>query len=200
VLAITVFIAVFGIANINTINTNYELMLGYPSARYDTLNYLAVDIMDLRRLVTAMAFRLGDTTALNELRAEALRARTNLDRLVDANVASLHTDIMIDPTRRVEMIGETNSLRALLHRYSDEVLEGMFAAARDGIPGDPESRARIDIYLDLGGEVYDEIYTSFNTLRDGAQITMTNRHLEIQATAAATMMIIDLLRNQAAIS
>jgi len=193
VLAITVFIAVFGITNISTMNTNFVLMQDYPSARYDTLNYLAVDIMDLRRLVTAMAFRLGDATALNELRAEALRARTNLDRLVDANVASLYTDIMIDPARRVEMIGETNSLRALLHRYSDEVLDGMFAAARDGIPGDPESRARIDIYLDLGGEVYHEIYTSFNTLRDAAQTTMTNRNLEIQATASATMTLMVVL-------
>jgi len=74
VLTITVVIAVFGIVNINTINDNYRLMQDYPSARYDTLNYLTTDIMDLRRIVTAMAFRLGDEPALNELRAEALRA------------------------------------------------------------------------------------------------------------------------------
>jgi len=193
VLAITVFIAVFGIANINTINTNFVLMQDYPSARYDTLNYLATEITDLRRLVTAMAFRLGDESTLNELRAEALRGRTNMDRLVDANVASLNSDIMIDPARRVELVGETNALRALLHRYSDEVLEGMFAAARDGIPGDPESRARIDIYLDLGATLYEEIEVSFNTLREGAQTTMANRYLEIQATAAATMTIMIIL-------
>jgi len=97
VLAITVFIAVFGITNINT---NFALLQDYPSARYDTLNYLATEITDLRRLVTAMAFRLGDESTLNELRAEALRGRTNMDRLVNTNVASLNSDILIDPARR----------------------------------------------------------------------------------------------------
>ena len=193
VLAIMVIIAVFGIVNINTITNNYRLMQGYPSARYDILNYLATDIMDLRRLVTAMAFRLGDEPALNELRAEAQLARISLDRLVANYQASLHADIMIDPVRRMELIGESNGLRALLHRYYDEVLDGMFAAARDGIPGDPESRARIDLYLDLGGDVYSEIGTAFATLREGAQITMTNRYNEIQATAAATMTIMIVL-------
>ena len=193
VLAITVFIAVFGIVNINTINTNYVLMQDFPSARYDILNHMATDIMDLRRIVTAMAFRLGDGPALNELRAEALQARTSLDQLINSHQASLRADIMISLARQVENINESNDLRAVLHRYSDEVLEGMFAAARDGIPGDPESRARIDIYLDLGGEVYSEIDASFTTLREGAQTTMNNRHLEIQATTANTMVIMIIL-------
>jgi len=193
VLAITAFIAIFGIYNIDTINTNFVLMQDYPSARYDTLNYLATDIMDYRRIVTAMAFRLGDLSTLNDLRAEALRTRTSLDRLVDTYQASLNADGMINPVRRAEMIVESNDLRALLHRYSDEVLEGMFVAARDGIPGDPVSRARIDTYLDLGGEIYDLISFSFNTLRDAAQVTMTNRYLEIQATTANTMVIMVIL-------
>jgi len=47
VLAITVFIAVFGIVNINTVNTNYALMHDFPVARYNTLNYMSATIMDL---------------------------------------------------------------------------------------------------------------------------------------------------------
>jgi len=193
VLAITVFIAVFGMVNINTINTNFVLMQDYPSARYDTLNYLATDIMDYRRIVTAMAFRLGDTVTLRELQSEATRTRDNLDRLVDSYQASLNADILINPERRAEMIVESNDLRALLHRYSNEVLGGMYAAARDGIPGDPESRARIDNYLDLGADLYELLSFSFNTLRDAAQVTMTNRYLEIQATTANTMVIMVIL-------
>jgi len=193
VLAITVFISVFAIVNINTVNTNYGLMQDFPSARYDTLNYLATEIMDLRRLVTAMAFRLGDAPALNELRAEAMTARSNLDRLVNDYQSSLQADIMIDPVRRAEMLVESNDLRFFLHRYSDEVLEGMHTAAIEGIVGDPASRARIDTYLDLGGEVYELINAAFTTLRDAAQVTMYNRYREIQATAANTMIIMVIL-------
>jgi len=193
ILAITVFIAVFGIININTINTNYSLMQDYPSARYDTLNLLATEIMDLRRLVTAMAFRLGDMANLNELRSEAMMARANLDRFVNDYQNSLRADIQIMPARRAEMLAESDDLRTFLHRYSDEVLEGMFVAARDGIVGDAASRARVDTYLDLGGEVYALINASFNALRDAALVTMYNRYREIQATTAATMMIMIIL-------
>jgi len=193
VLAITVFIAGFGIVNIDTINTNYGLMQDFPSARYDTLNYLAVDIMDMRRLVTAMAFRLGDGPTLNELRAEAMSSRANLDRLLDSYDESQRDDPLIDPARRDELLAESSSLRALLHRYSDEVLEGMYAAAYEGIVGDPESRARVDTYLDLGGEIYELISESFTVLRDGAQTTMMNRYREIQGTAGATMVIMVIL-------
>ena len=193
VLAITAFIAVFGIYNINTINTNFVLMQDFPSTRYDTLNYLAADIMDLRRIVTAMAFRLGDEPTLNSLRAEAVQLRVQLDRLLDIYDANQHADIMIDPVRRAEMLEESRNLRALLHQYTDEVLEGMFAAARDGIVGDAASRARVDIYLETGGYLYDYISVTFNTLRDGAQVTMTNRYLEIQATTATTIVIMTIL-------
>ena len=189
VLAITAFIAVFGIANLTTVNTNYGLLLDGGVERYNTLNNLSTEIMDMRRLVTAMAFRLGDLHSLNELRTEAMRARANLDRLVNAYQTNLGEDALISAARQAEMLTEADELMALLHRYSDEVLEGMFAAARDGIPGDPESRARIDIYLYLGGELYSQINASFSTLMEGAQVTMTNRSLEIQSTTNSTALI-----------
>jgi len=95
VLAITAFISAYGIININTVNTNYGLMQDFPSQRYDYLNFLAAEIMDLRRLVTAMAFRLGDSPALAELRNEALLARVNLDRLVNDYERNLRADVQI---------------------------------------------------------------------------------------------------------
>jgi len=193
VLAIMIFIAVFGIVNINTINTNYTLMQDYPSTRYDTLNFLATEIMDLRRLVTAMAFRLGDAVSLNELRNEALQARINLDRLLNDYEANLRADRQIVEERRQENFTTSAQLRRAMHRYSDEVLEGMFIAARDGIVGDVASRARVDTYLDLGGEVYSEINLLFTELRDAAQTTMYNRYREIQATTGVAMMTMIIL-------
>ena len=193
VLAITAFIAIFGITNLNTMNTNYRLMQENPTARYNTLNYLATEIMALRRLVTAMAFRQGDIATLNTLRSEAMEARNRLDQLVNEYVTSLQADEQIDNARRVVMLREANDLSEYLHRYSDEVLQRMFVAASEGAPGDPQSRARIDVYLDLGSELYGYISTAFNMLREAAQITTMNRYTEIQATTATTITIMTIL-------
>ena len=189
VLAITVFMTVFGIVNIDRINTNYGLLLDGGVERYNSLNFLSTDIMDMRRLVTAMAFRLGDGPALNELRAEAMSARASMDGHLDNYMANLTADQLMSAGRQRELLDEASDLRVLLHRYSDEVLEGMYTAAYEGIVGDAGSRARVDIYLDLGGEIYALIHSSFTVLRDGAETTMTNRYREIQATTRNTMTI-----------
>jgi len=189
VLSITVFIAVFGIVNINTINTNYGLMQDHPSTRYTILNLLSAEIMDLRRIVTAMAFRLGDTQALDELRAEALHIRAEVERYMFDYQNNLRTDMQIDPAMREDLLVESNNLLALLYQYTDEVLGGMFIAASGGIVGDAASRARIDSYLEHGGEVYANISAVFDTLRDGALAAMYNRYREIQSTTNTTVTI-----------
>jgi len=193
VLAITVFIAVFGIVNINTVNTNYALMHDFPVARYNTLNYMSATIMDLRRIVTAMAFRLGDPVNLNDLRNEAMAARMDIERFMNSFDNSLLADQQIAPERRTYMQREASNLEVLIYQYIDEVMDGMFNAAMEGIVGDPESRARIDIYLYAGGELYAEISSAFDTLREGVQTTQQNRYLEIQATTNTTMTILIFL-------
>ncbi|MCL2191444.1 MAG: methyl-accepting chemotaxis protein [Treponema sp.] len=187
VLAITVFIAGYGIVNINTINTNNALMHDFPSARYDILNLMYADIIDMRRLNATMSFRLGDAAFLNAIRAEYMGIFASIMRYMDEYVANMQADELINPARRVEMLGEANALRAYITGFRDDVLEGMFATAMEGVVGDPESRARVEVFFDLGIDTFGAIQGSFETLRDGAQTTMENRYLEIQATAARTM-------------
>ena len=70
VVAITAFIAVFGIINLSDINTNYGLMQDFPSTRYNILNHMYSEIIDMRRLNATMSFRLGDTVFLDNIRVE----------------------------------------------------------------------------------------------------------------------------------
>jgi len=186
---ITVFIAVFGIYSIRTIDASYTLMMDHPAERYNMTVYLHADIMDFRRLVASMAFRLGDVVRLNELHREASAARATVDEHLDSYQNNMRNDAQIDPARREELLQESSALRAMLHRYSDEVLEGMFAAAIEGVPGDAESRARVEGYFELGAEIYAEIASSFLALRDGALVTRENRYREIQATADRSTMV-----------
>ena len=180
-LAITVFIAAFGVVNINRINANYTYLEDFPSGRYDTLNYLAREIMDIRRIVTAMAFRQGDIPTLNQLRGESMRTRTAIAWYFDMYQTSLQQDPYLDAARIMQVTADSDAVRALLDSYFDQVLGGVFDAASEGIPGDPTSRARIDMYLELGVEVYADIEAAFNQLRDAAQETIDTLYPEIQA-------------------
>jgi len=193
VLAITVIIAVFGIININTINTNYALMQEYPATRYNILNYLSMDIMNLRRIVSAMTFRVGNPVALNGLRDEAIQVRTNLDEFINAYKTSLERDNLVDPGRRIVMLEEMSHLGILLFQYSDEILEPLYVTASQGSPFDPETRARIGIYFDRGAEIYKDILITYNKLRESAQVTIQNRYNEIHDTTDFTMFVMILL-------
>jgi len=193
VLAITVFIAVFGIVNISTINTNFIMMQDYPVERYQILNAVYADIIDMRRLNATMSFRLGDTTFLNNIRAEYLGIYAGIMRQLDEWGANMQADVLIAPERQAEMYGEGALLRRLIQEFRDNVLEGMHSTAMTGIVGDPESRALVEVYFDLGIETFGAIQDSFDVLRGGAHVTMENRYLEIQSTTATTMTIMIFL-------
>jgi len=190
---ITVFLAVFGIININTLNTNYILMQDFPAKRYNTLNYLATEIMDFRHIATAMAFRIGDHAVLSGLQREAAASSVAADQLIDDYIDNMNADWQINPERRAELLPEANYIRDMLHLYSNEVMGGLFVAAWEGSVGDAASRARIDSYLNVRAEIYEEIAGAFKVLRDGAQTTMSNRYIEIQATTQNTIVIMIVL-------
>ena len=193
VLAMTVFIAVFGIVNLGTVDTSYTLMLNFPSERYKIVNYIYGELMNFRRIVTQMAFHLGNVPVLNDLRNEAVQARDRLNQHMDRYHDNMRADTLIDPARRAELITEADTLKNLLHRYSDEVLDKMFVATRDGTVGDMESRARVDVIFDHGSDLYANIETVFRTLSEGAEITMNNRAKEIAVTTNRTMVVKSVL-------
>jgi len=193
VLAITVCIALFGITNINRINANYTLMQDYPSVRYNLLNYMFAEIIELRRLNASMSFRLGYPAILNEHRAEYRRVYDNAMRLLDDYNANLQADRLIYPARRAELLAESNNLRTLVTGYLNNVLEGMHATAVEGIVGDAESRARVEVFFELGVSAFEYISASFDSLREGARMTMDNRYREIQAATGTTMTVMIIL-------
>ena len=193
VLAITVVIAVFGITSIRIVNDNYALMQEFPATRYNILNYLSMDIMNLRRIVSAMTFRVGDQAALDGLRNEAITVRGNLDEFISTYKTSLANDALINPVRQTVMMEEASALRTLLFQYSDEILERLYATASQGSPFDPENRERIGVYFDRGAEIYKDIMTAYNMLREAAQVTIQNRYNEIHATTDFTMFMMILL-------
>lgn len=193
VLAITIFIAIFGIINISTLNTDFELLQNHPTERYSLVNYMSTEIFDVRRVVATMAFRLGDAEALNVLLSEGRAAVNRLYEYIELYDANLHADVQIIPERRNENLENSALLRQLLIEYETQVLNGMFVAANEGIVGDPASRDRAEGYFARGVELSNLIQIQFDLLMEAAIVTMENRFNEINSTAATTMVIMVVL-------
>jgi len=193
VLVITVVVGVFGIVNINTLNTNFYLLQNHPTERYKLLNNMAEDLVNMRRIVSVMAFRLGDEPALNSLLAEAQVSFNNIMTYLGDYQSNMQSDTQINPARAADLMAVSHVLHGLINDYYNNVVIGMFNVAREGIVGDPESRARVETFFDTGAALYAELYEQFEYLSEGAQITMDNRFAEINVqTANTTVMMVVL--------
>ena len=188
-LAITIFIAVVGIVNINTINTNYTLMMDFPSARYNMLSHMYSEIVDLRRINATASFRLGDTQAIAGLRAVAEQRLSTTENLLADYIANNQADELMDPVRQAEMLALALELGELVSRFYTEVVSVMFATSEAGIVGDPVTRAAVEIVLNRGVEQFGEMEEVFLLLLDGAQTTSFNRYREIQAIATTIVFV-----------
>ena len=193
VLVILVFVAVFSIINMSSNAAGVANMYEHPIVRYSNLNYMEADFMDLRRVVSTMAFRLGDRNPLDALLEEANEIARTVAYLLNENRANFMSDDMIDPQRRAEGLADVDALEVLLQRYMDEVVAGMHSAASDGTVGDLQSRARVETYFALGGRVYQELYTQFSGMRYFARTTMQNRYGEVRDTTDQTIMVMIIL-------
>ncbi|MCL1862950.1 MAG: methyl-accepting chemotaxis protein [Defluviitaleaceae bacterium] len=179
-------IVIASMRSMRLVNEGFVELNYFPTERYATLLQMSADLVDARRIVANMAFRLGDMQSLEELNSDGRQIVIMLNQYLDDYQANLNADNSMDPARRNELLQESNDLRVLINRYSTEVIGGMFTAASEGIVGDTASRDRVETYFAAGSALYDQIHSSFVTLRDGAMTSMYLRSAELELQAATT--------------
>ncbi|MCL2189999.1 MAG: methyl-accepting chemotaxis protein [Defluviitaleaceae bacterium] len=184
VIAIAGFIIVLSMRNMRHVNEDMFLMLDNSIERYNILNIMHADIVDSRRIVANMAFRLGDQAALGTLRTEALTGHANLIRGIEEYEENMRNDQLIDPQRQEELLNGSAQLRTLINRYRNDIIDGMFRTASTGIVGDAQSRDNVDGVFAAGALLYDQISNQFEFLRNGALTTRDNRTNELIERAA----------------
>ncbi|MCL1864177.1 MAG: HAMP domain-containing protein, partial [Defluviitaleaceae bacterium] len=193
VLIITAVIAIFSIVNMSTQASNVELLIEYPTARYNNLALANGELTEVRRIVATMAFRLGDTAALSQLYAQASRAHSYATRYLTENMESIRNDPQMSDERRVYMLRDTENALQLFYAYYDYVLENMYIAAREGIVGDAASRERADYYFTEGIRLSDAMQDVFDDLIAGTLQTKNLRVSEINQAAYSTITIMTIL-------
>jgi len=190
---ILVFVAVFSIINMISNNNTVTNLRDYPTARLNNLKDMSVAVMDLRRVNANMTFRLGDPVALNGLMSLAESRFAEINALVATNDTSFRADTQIDPTRRDEALRDLAALQAMINEYETQVIRRMYAASIGGTVGDPQSRANVEHYLDLGASYTSQINVLLNGLIDFTQTTVENRTIEIDDATQSTIIVMIIL-------
>jgi len=190
VLIILGIVSIVSVLNIRTIDTNVRLLMENPIERFNNLNEMRVDLMEARRLVSAMSFRLGYETQLNNYHSQGMANQSNIYRLIETNISTLRTDPLIDPTRGQMLIGYHQNLRNEINRYFLEVFNGMHTTALAGIVGDPDSRARVDDMFALGERISTDVYVLFDDLMYETVNTKNNRVNEVITLADTTATLV----------
>ncbi|MCL2387965.1 MAG: methyl-accepting chemotaxis protein [Defluviitaleaceae bacterium] len=157
-LLIAAAIAFFGIYFI-IINNNATLYLQqHPSHRYNLLNHKSTDIMNLRRLVTSMAYNAGNEEELNRAAEDIAEVRAGLRIRIDGYQDNLRADPRIDVTRRDDLLVMAEALEGYIMAYIWEVIDPMYIAA------EANDEAQLARLIAHGATLYAEIETRYDEL------------------------------------
>lgn len=192
-IVIATIISGYGLSSMRSNNNKMILFQEHPMARYSNLNYLDRTLTDLQRIVSVMAFRLGDLTELNSLRGEAEHGINIMNWYMDSTEQNLRDDLQIPNEMRNKVLYDMTSFRQLIARYNNEIIQGMFVAASEGIVGDQASRDRVESYFKQGLVLHDYMDGYADSFRAAAQATMHNRSSEINATTHSAMLVLIVL-------
>ena len=77
-LIITAAVAFFGIFNVQNANSEFAYALEFPVERVNIAQSISTDVMNLRRIVTMIAFRHGQTEFLPALENEAIEVHRSI--------------------------------------------------------------------------------------------------------------------------
>jgi len=184
-LAITMIIAGFSVYNIYSSNANFTYANENPIHRYNSLNRMAVQITDLRRVVALMAFYSGQTFTLNNLQNETASIQISFNRYFSMYLSSLENDLHLEAERREGAISTINQINGLVNEYITQVIVDVHRGAATN------NRELINESLEQGDEIYARIIALLTPLQTGAQDTMDD--VISQLTFAANFSTFTLL-------
>jgi len=186
-LAIMIFVTGYAILNMNRISEDYFYANDFPQERYITLNYMTAEILELRRLVTLMAFHSGDADILGGLLNDVHQVRARISAYFSDYRTSLESDPQLEADRRNFFLSTANGLDQLLNRYINEVALAMHENA---LAGDRNGKLQT---LERGAATYAEIEAQFGLLADGAHQTMDAVFDRVSALVNFTAMTLLIL-------
>jgi len=170
VLAITLFIAMFGALNLRQVDDQYTYALSFPMERYILLSELGVLFMDSRRTMNRAAMYMNDPDdpigGINSQELGIRRIRGEIDQRIRRFRTNIDDDPVLDAVGKAERHASLNSFEANVHHYFDYYIQGLLNAAR--IFDDAETIRLVR----QGVATVNEALVHYNVLNDTARTFM----------------------------
>jgi len=187
---ITIFVAVFGAFQLNSVVHQYNYVMRYPADRRSTLRDIEVGMMEARRIMNRASMYAGESD-IREVRDQSINGqasllatrRADIVRYFDAFITSLNNDAYMAESNRALQLGRINALRDDALRYIDVYIAQTMQAARDG-----DVLETIEITRNAGATVtsftttFDEIFTFINNY-------MESVYADLEALTTQTILI-----------
>ena len=183
----TIVVAVLGIINLATVNTGWSNALEFPNERYRDLFRARYEIMDMRRILFAVAHEAGDDAAIAGRQNEMNVRRTNIAAYFNSYRANLNADPDLTPERAAHLAYVSTQVEAALSVYFTNTADRVFAEAHAG--NGPEA---YQLVVD-GVPALNAIYEQFSYLFAAAAARMYVIGDELNAATAATITVLAIV-------
>ena len=136
ILAITIFISVFGGFAMREIDASYSNVINYNLRRRIILGDIAIDLMDMRRVTTRIVANAGlaeDVTAsLNQLERDVQRLRADIVSLIGEFRENLQNDPLYTDTEKQKQNSQMDSFQRSGVEFIDTYVSQVLIYARAG--------------------------------------------------------------------
>ena len=135
-LAITVFITIFGALGMRQIDRQYTYALLFPFERYSTLSSLSLSVMDARRTMNRAAMYINDPgnaiAGINIQEETFSRIWNEVDMLIAIYRLNLDEDVNLPEERKLLLYDAMTAFEIEINHYFDNYVSELMEAARAG--------------------------------------------------------------------
>jgi len=134
-LAITLFIAIFGALEMRFIDSKYSYALSFPMERYSILGELGILFMDAQRTMNRAGMYINDpedpVAGIRLQEGGIARLRVEIDELIRLFRQNIAEDLIIDDIQRADRLLRIDGFEREVHLYFDYFIANLITAALD---------------------------------------------------------------------
>lgn len=169
-----------GMRGLRTINLDYSNMFNGASQRVQIALQIPTEIVDLRRLVTTVAFRTGQPGYIPALQQQIDQTHARLLGHINDFRANVLADAELDPTTSSQYLQMADELEGLANSYITNIV---IPTAMAAMAGDMDT---VMSYSAAGGPVIANMTTLYNEIIAQSRIFAYTTYYELNARADST--------------
>ena len=194
---LSVVLAIFAYVALSSVRNSYQNKLDYTEARVQTILEIATDVMDLRRITTAIRADNGMTERMQGHSTASAAVFADINSRLDDYFRLVENDSALTPEQTGQLLGYARSLRSTALLYRQNLVEPNIAF---GMAGDLEglsanSTAQAPLIAEIQSTIATMRENEYNTskLLIAQTAATTTRYLVIFICLAVAIVVISIV-------